>query len=272
MLLINGKPADTIRVEDRGLQYGDGLFETLAVRGGQPSLWQRHMQRLRRDCGRLGIGLPAVQLLKDELLGLIGSQDSGVAKIILTRGVGPRGYRPADTAEATRIISFTAETATTVVDIRKPAVVRLCQTPLGSNPVLAGMKHLNRLEQVLARREWRDEMVHEGLMFDMNERVIEGTQSNLFLVRKGQLFTPDLRQSGVAGVMRGLVIDLAKELKIPLTEGPLGLSDLWSAEGAFLTSSLIGIWPVIKIADHHFSVDSINRQLFERVMIEAFLP
>jgi len=131
--------------------------------------------------------------------------------------------------------------------------VRWCETRLARQPRLAGIKHLNRLEQVLARAEWRDEFA-EGLMCDTEGQVIEGTMSNLFLVQKGTLVTPDLSQSGVAGVMRAEVLEQADRLGIPHVLQPVSVGMVEQAEELFLTNSLIGIWPVARLEAQHYAV------------------
>ena len=104
--LINGAPGDVVAVSDRGLQYGDGLFETISVRNGHPCLWYRHIERLRRGSRVLGLPMPPPNCLLDECLTLIRRhQDDGVLKIILTRGSGGRGYMPPADATPVRILS-----------------------------------------------------------------------------------------------------------------------------------------------------------------------
>lgn len=267
-MLINGKAANTINAEDRGLSYGDGLFETLAVRNGRPCLWARHMARLQRDCKRLAITEPDATLLKSELDQAIDQASDGVAKIIITRGVGPRGYRPSGQETPTRIISFTPSASRNTT--KAPAILRVCDTRLASGSALSDIKHLNRLEQVMARLEWSDLAVDEGIMLDSAGNVIEGTQSNLFMVKNGALITPELSQAGVAGIMRALVADTAKELGIATHQLNFGLNELWSADAVFLTSSLIGIWPVSQIDGQKYSVDAIPLELLARINCEAF--
>ena len=209
--LVNGEPGELIPVSDRGLLYGDGVFETIVVREGCPQHWQRHMNRLQAGCTRLGIQpFESVQLAA-EADSIIKGADTGVLKLIVTRGSAGRGYRVAETNVSTRIMQlhpwpdFAASCSATGVE------VRLCNTRLGHNAALAGIKHLNRLEQVLARQEWDDPGIMEGLLLDAEERIIEGTMSNMFMVSKGVLLTPYLRSCGVAGVMRSVILDLARQ-------------------------------------------------------------
>lgn len=242
--LINGQTSDTLPVSDRGLHYGDGLFETVAVRNDACEFWDRHMLRLRQGCERLRIPVPDESLLAGEAAQLAQGSSRAVLKILITRGSGGRGYRVPDTASPTRILRLTEWPDYPVANAESGVCVRLCTQRLGSNPALAGLKHLNRLEQVLARMEWDDPTIDEGVMQDQSGNVIEGTFTNVFMVKQGKLFTPRLDQCGVAGVMRGVVMDLAHSAGIDCEEHPLPLDELLAADEVFLTNSLIGIWPV----------------------------
>lgn len=256
-MLINGKPGDTVCALDRGLQYGDGLFETLAVAGGRPALWERHMRRLMSGCRRLGLPAPPRELLFSECRAVSAAGQRGVLKILLTRGAGGRGYRPASAAEPTRIVVFHPWPEYPQQWWRDGIRLRICVTRLGENPALAGLKHLNRLEQVLARAEWDDPGIAEGLMLDFSGQVVEGTMTNLFLLRDGALLTPDLGRCGVAGVMREVVMDVARERGIPVAESNLTLQELEQADALFMTNSVIGIWPVMALEGRRFDLDAI---------------
>ena len=249
--LINGEPAAEVSAADRGLQYGDGLFETVAVIAGQPRLWDRHLARLQLGARRLGIVCPDEVVLQRDASRLTqGMAANGVLKIVVTRGQGGRGYRPRVDTPPTRILSlhpfpeYPSAYWTTGVD------VRLCATRLSEQPALAGIKHLNRLDQVIARGEWDNESVAEGLMLDQNGGVIEGTFTNLFALRAGRLYTADLARCGVAGVMRQAILDHCDGQGVPLRLVPgLSLDELEAAEEVFLSNSLIGVWPVRTIDD-----------------------
>jgi len=269
-LLINGTPARVIEAADRGLHYGDGLFETLAVVDGQPSLWKAHMNRLRSGCERMGIECPDESLLLRESLAEIDSEQRGVLKIIVTRGAGERGYRPPVASNPNRILDCTPWPVHLDTRSDLGVEVRLCSVRLGRNPVLAGMKTLNRIEQVLARSEWCDDRIAEGLMFDTGGYLIEGTASNLFLFLRDRLVTPDLTNCGIAGIMRGLVIEQAEKLGIPLSIQNLRLADLKAADGLFLTNSLIGIRPVAKIGDWTYGLEYMDTGLVKEVLSRGF--
>jgi 4-amino-4-deoxychorismate lyase len=243
--LVNGEPASGLPLDDRGLQYGDGLFETIAVRDGNARLLDRHLERLGNGCRRLGIPAPDMEQLIQETESLLANAGSGTLKIIVTRGAGRRGYAPPPDATPTRIIGFSSARPE---NGEKPlrAELTYCTTRLGRNSALAGLKSLNRLEQVLARAELRDVpgSFVEGLMLNDRGDVVCGTMTNVFLVKDGKLVTPLLDEAGVAGVMRETVMEIAREAGIPVSERRMNDSDLGTADGIFLTNALIGILPV----------------------------
>lgn len=249
MILINGQPEDRIAVGDRGLQYGDGLFETIAYRNQTLEWLDAHLQRLKRGCQRLNLPLQDADLtqIKADLNQVTADlTDNAVIKVIITRGVGGRGYQYAENVEITRIVS--SHPFPIYSESHQSGVtVRLCEQRLAINPQLAGIKHLNRLEQVLARNEWRDPTIAEGLMLNTAGELVEGTMSNILLVQKGQLVTPDLSECGIHGTMRQNLFDAALSLSIGVKECKLGLDDLLHADEILLCNSVIGIWPVTKI-------------------------
>lgn len=262
MMLINGQPQHQLDAGDRGLLYGDGLFETLAVTEGRPQHWERHLRRLSAGCERLRIPLPDTALLEAEAARLCRDAQRAVLKLVLTRGAAGRGYRMPLEASPTRLLALYPWPDYPARYYTEGVEVRVCQTRLGLNPALAGIKHLNRLEQVLARAEWGDE-VQEGLMLDTEGGVVEGTMSNVFLVAGGRLLTPVLTRAGVAGIMRERILEAAGGQGIDVEVRPLGLADCEAAEGLFLTNSLIGIWPVRRLAEKHFTIPPMARQLME---------
>lgn len=242
--LVDGVAAGEVPITDRGLHYGDGLFETIKLRGGVPCLWDAHVDRLRRGAERLAIPSPDTAELYSDCLRLAGGVRDGIAKLILTRGDGHRGYRLPDHPHPRRILAlypeprFSDEWGNTGVD------VIVCRTTLGHNSQLAGIKHLNRLEQILARAEWSDPAIAEGLMCDGDGNLIGGTMSNLFILRDGWLVTPRLEQCGIAGTVRRATLGLAGALGFRVAEESVGLVDLRNADGAFLTNAIIGLWPI----------------------------
>lgn len=246
---INGRNVSTVDHRDRGLQYGDGLFETMRVRHHAVRLMDYHLQRLVDGCRRLHIDLPDEHRLRRELAQAAARRASAVLKLIVTRGVGPRGYRPSGRERSTRIVSTAALPRTLSRLIEQPIRVRICQMRLGTNPRLAGLKTLNRLESVLARSEWSDTRIHEGLLRDEDDYLVCGTMSNLFLRRGDLLMTPLLDRCGVAGVMRRWVLEQAPGMGLKPLERRIGMQDLQDAEEVFLTNAVAGPMPVAEIRD-----------------------
>ncbi len=259
--LINGMPAEHVSIHDRGFQYGDGVFETIAVFDGRPLLWRLHLTRLQQGCMRLGITPPPdATRLQEEAEGLCAGARRAVLKLVVTRGESGRGYAPGHNTRPTRVLERLPWPDYPAANARDGVDVCVCRMRMSRNPALAGLKHLNRLEQVLARSEWRNEYA-EGLMLDEDCNVIEATASNVFLVVRGALLTPDLSRSGIAGVMRATVLDHAKALSIPYQIGPVSRDTLDDADEIFLTNSLIGIWPVRRVETRSYTLGPLTRRL-----------
>jgi 4-amino-4-deoxychorismate lyase len=248
-LWIDGVPASDIAL-DRGLEYGDGLFETIAVLDGKPRLLARHLARLAAGCGRLGIEMPPAATLTAELGAAAREPGVGALKLIVTRGAGGRGY-VSDPATAPR---------RWLAALPPRVTVRWCSGRLAEQPLLAGLKHLNRLEQVLARREWQDPAIAEGLMLDVHGRLVCGTMTNVFTVHGTEIVTPALTRCGVAGVMRAALIESFRAAGLPVTERDLEPRELAAAAEVFLTNALIGVWPVRAIGDLVLTPGPVARQ------------
>lgn len=247
--LIDGLASDRLSVTDRGLAYGDGLFETLAAVDGRPRYWSRHLTRLARGCARLGLVMPDEDLLAAEAAQLLATRRQAVLKLILTRGSGGRGYRPPQPAQPRRI--FSVHDWPAAAGAAQPIAVRWCTHPLSLNPRLAGLKHLNRLDQVLARSEW-DEEFDEGLMRDLDGGVIEATAANLFFVRDGVLVTPLLDRAGICGVMRERLLELATAAGLPWLERRADMTEVEAASELFLSNSVFGIRPIARLGERSF--------------------
>lgn len=266
--LVNGHASDNVSVRDRGVQYGDGLFETLAIHEGVPRHWDRHLARLVRGCQRLLFPSPDGELLLSEVTQVCAQVQRGVLKLILTRGTGPRGYRVAERVTPTRILATYPWPQFPDGYYQDGVTARICSTRLGHNPVLAGIKHLNRLEQVLARNEWNDPEIAEGIMLDLEGRVIEGTMSNLFLVHGNALATPDLSACGIRGIMRELILERSEDLGISPHIRPIGLDEVYAAQEAFLCNTVIGIWPIRCLRngrEHTFRRPEVTRRLMDSI-------
>ena len=258
---VDGLPADGLSsLKDRGLAYGDGVFETIAVKAGQPLLLDLHLQRLALGCSRLAITADQA-LIRSELLGYAHAMGEGVLKLILTRGDSSRGYGASPEAQPRRILQASPMAAYPEANALQGIQLFPCATRLSEQPLLAGLKHLNRLEQVLARSEWQDSAYAEGLMCDTSGRVIEGVFSNLFAVRDGMLFTADLKRCGVAGVMRAALLAEAERKLIPTQVIDISLEHLQKADEVFVCNSVYGIWPVRGCADMSWSLGPLTRKL-----------
>ena len=243
-MLINGLHDDFITANDRGLMYGDGVFRTMLVRNGRLLHWQQHYNKLQHDCGALGIECPAKPILDTELEQQIRLRSDGIAKIIITRGTGSRGYAPPANSLPTRILSLGSLPAYPDSYANLGVRMHICSLRLGHQPRLAGIKHLNRLENVLAAAEWNDADIAEGLLLDETGHIIEATRSNLFMVKDGTLSTPDLSRCGVAGLQRERVIAWAKQAGVVCNIANLLLDELLAADEVFVVNSVIGLWPV----------------------------
>lgn len=261
MWLIDGRRATRVPVDDRALQYGDGLFETLAVADGRVRLLPLHLARLTEGCRRLRLAVPSVDLLSGELDRLARGQARAVIKLVITRGSGQRGYAPPSPAQPRRMLGRFAWPVWPRSHYTRGVAVRICQTRLGLNPGLAGIKHLNRLEQVMARAEWRGGRWQEGLMLDIDGRVVCGTMSNVFAVRDGCLETPTVTRCGVAGVMRSLLRREAARLGLHCEERDLDLDTLAAADELFLTNALIGLWPIRRLGTLELRRGPVTRSL-----------
>lgn len=260
MMLVNGHSEHCIAISDRGLQYGDGVFETIKIQNGQPRFISQHYQRLQHSCNRLLIPCPDLELLQAEISTLVDADTQGVLKIIITRGTGGRGYRQPEKLSPTRILSLHPLPDYPSAYQNAGITARFCQLRLGLSPALAGIKHLNRLEQVLARAEWQDfEAVQEGVLLDMHGRVIEGTMSNLFMVKNQVLYTAPLNFSGVAGVVRHLILQQARAEGMAVEEHFFEQDFLLSADEIFFCNAIIGIWPVKQLAEQHYRVGPVTQ-------------
>ena len=266
-VLVDGVAGASVLALDRGLLYGDGLFETVLHVDGRAPLWTRHMARLAVGCARLALPLPDPALLAAEAARVIEARGRLVLRITLTRGIGARGYAPPERAQATRIVAAFAAPDVAAHWYAEGIRLRFCDMRLALQPRLAGIKHLNRLEQVLARAEWNDPAIAEGLMLDTEGRVIAATAANLFAVIDGRLCTPRLDRCGVAGVARAEVM-----AQVPTTELDLDPAALERAGEIFLTSAVRGVLPVAMVAERALAVGPVTRTLQAHWRARGLLP
>lgn len=264
-------------LSDRGFQFGDGLFETIRVDHGELQQFELHWQRLKRGAAVLGIRMPARRILEMRCKSLakpsLPEDESNSAtlpavaalKLQVTRGNSIGGYAAPETAPA-NIYVFIRPVGINQSFWQQGVRVRWCQQTLAIQPVLAGIKHCNRLEQVLARREWQNDY-QEGLMCDTEGYVVEGTATNVFACVDGEWKTPLLDRCGVIGTMRQQVMDWFANNAIAVSECRLTREALMSAEHVLLSNAIIGVWPVAELGGEQKQLAPIADKL-----VEAFSP
>lgn len=244
MKLIN---ESSVPLNNRAFNYGDGLFETIAVTSGRIPLLKFHLARLTNGCTRLQMDFKkedAVELA-DHIKTIAESLGTGLIKVTIVRESGGRGYRPkADAGVDIYLQEFEHLPALSQGQLEAGVEVRECQVRLATQPILAGLKHLNRLENVLARNEWQDETIFEGLLLDYQGLIIEVTQANIFLNIGDRWLTPDLSFSGVAGVYRQYILESANDISESFVVCTLSMDDLEKADACFVCNSVYGIVPV----------------------------
>lgn len=250
--LINGSFDQAISAFDRGFAYGDGVFRTLQIRNGLPVNWPLHYQKLVADCAAIGIVCPSAELLMNDLQQLFpvsafDENETKVAKIIITRGEGDRGYAPPAVTAPTRAVIKSAMPQYAALNYAQGVNLRVCETRLATQPKLAGIKHLNRLENVLARMEWREDAIFDGLLLDQQGHVIECTMSNIFARFDNKLITPALTLCGVAGITRQRILWLESVLNLTVEVTSITLDQLLQADEVIICNSLYGAFQVNSI-------------------------
>jgi 4-amino-4-deoxychorismate lyase len=268
MILVNGHPADTVDALDRGLAYGDGVFRTLRTRAGQPLWWADHYAKLAADCAALALDCPSEALLKQEV-SQVAEAGQGIVKVVLTRGMATRGYALPVKQACTRIVIATPLPPYAHLDAAVDINARWCSLRLARQPRLAGIKHLNRLENVLARAEWDDPSIFEGVLCDDSGTVISGVMSNLFWIKDGELFTPDLSECGVAGVARSRLLRMAERMGVR-THIVRALPDvILAADENMICNSIIGVRRLARLGDVSWPpagwTTTLNNALYEDV-------
>jgi 4-amino-4-deoxychorismate lyase len=263
---VDGRASAVVDVADRGLAYGDGLFETILFVDGTAVLWPRHLARLRAGCARLRLVPPDEAALAADCAAVVADLPRAVVRITVTRGTGPRGYAPPVPAGATRIVAAAAEPVVPRDWYREGIRVRFCETRLALQPQLAGLKHLNRLEQVLARAEWDDSAIAEGIVFDTEGRVIGATAANVFIVRDGLVATPRLHRCGVAGVMRAELIERLGGVD----ERDVEAGDLLDADEVFVSNAVRGVLWVAELGGRQWRPGPVASRLIADLHAAGF--
>lgn len=259
--IINGSFNGAISPLDRGLAYGDGIFRTLKMVAGLPEQWPAHYQKLVADCSVIGIVCPSPELLMSDFVQLFTPDETAVAKIIITRGDGERGYKPPAITAPMRLVIKSAMPDYPPENFTEGVHLHVCETRLAHQPALAGIKHLNRLENVLARMEWNNAniipAIAEGLMLDMNDHVIECTSANIFARFGDMLITPSLAECGISGITRQRILDLAYTLNLTASIEAVHLTKLLTADEVIISNSIYGAWQVRSIANKNWQKQSL---------------
>jgi 4-amino-4-deoxychorismate lyase len=270
---LDGAPSTSLSVFDRGLQFGDGVFETMRFRRDRVDFLALHLDRLQRGLNRLLLPVAMariesdLRMLCDEIVSQ-GIEDA-VIKLIVTRGVAPRGYSP-DLAKSASVILQVFPLDPRGQLHQQGVDVTMCRMRLADQPALAGIKHLNRIENVLARGEWKQEF-HEGLMLSQQGDVIEGTMSNVFFVEGSAstgwvLHTPIIDRCGVSGVMRQVVLQfVASRSGMDVRESAISQARMQQFSAGFLTNAIIGIWPIKSLCGKPFEIVPAIRDIQDAV-------
>jgi 4-amino-4-deoxychorismate lyase len=259
---INGISTEHLSVMDRGLQYGDGLFETIACVDGNLQFWDEHIERMQKGAERLLIDSNTIRFFNDDvsILRQKHNIDNCTVKLMLTRGLGERGYRSPIKQKVTRIVTISDLPVYPEVFYKDGVDACICQHPVSINLRLAGIKHLNRLDNVMARSEWKDEF-QEGLMLDESGNLIEGTMSNVFSVKNNVLITPSLERCGVNGIIRDQLLSIAREQDIKTVVTSMKIAELKEMDELFVCNSVIGVWPIKNIDANTYQVGPLTQQL-----------
>jgi 4-amino-4-deoxychorismate lyase len=258
--LVNGQSTG-VDPADRGLAYGDGLFETMAASDGRIRWLELHLDRLEEGCRRLEIPMPSRNLLAGEIDTCCPRRGRAVVKLIVTRGPAARGYPPPERAAPTRVVLISPWPDYPEANYRAGIAMRSCRLRLGENPALAGIKHLCRLEHVLAQIELRGHAVQQGLLLDASGYVVGGTSSNVFVVAGSEVVTPSLARCGIKGVMRRVVLDAARIIGVRAEERDIAPAELLAADEVFVANSLFGIWPVTDVDGRRFALGPMTQRL-----------
>lgn len=265
MMLLNGVPADSIGLTDRSFQYGDGCFTTMLTRHGVIEHWPMHIERMNACLEVLQIAKPDWTLVHQWLLSVAQPAPKAGLKLHISRGEGGRGYSPTQVTSPNVTISDFNYPAHYEQWRCKGVALGVCDARLGHNPLLAGHKHNNRLEQVMLKAEMEQRGFEDGLALDLDGRVIETTMANLFWVNDQTLYTPDLSRCGVAGVMRRVVLKVAEQQGIPVNVGDYQLSEVMNADEMFIVNSLLGVAPIRQVEQNDFDIGTITTRIQELI-------
>jgi 4-amino-4-deoxychorismate lyase len=258
--LVDGELSAQVSAADRGLHYGDGLYETLAIIDGQPRFWQGHMDRLAAGCERLGLPVTPQSVLLREVQTVSAGRSRAMVKILLTRGTAPIGFKPTAVAESSRVVCAFPWPEVEGNPELTGVHARICNWRLGIQPELAGLNHLNRLEQVRARAEWNDDSIYEGILLDREDHVVSGIRTNIFLVFGDRILTPRLDRCGIRGVMRAAILAAFLE---QCEQRRITIDMLPEADEVFISNALHGVFPVTRVDHWEYAIGNTTRQVQE---------
>ncbi|NRD74440.1 aminodeoxychorismate lyase [Shewanella sp. VB17] len=258
---VNGIVAEQMDPLDRGLAYGDGLFATMRFSDGQVQFLAAHFARLVQGARRLGFQWEATDDLIELLNQIALNQTHGCIKLLLTRGVGGRGYAAPTCSQVNEVVSLYDVPSHYIHWQKEGIALTLSEFRLSRQPRLAGIKHLNRLEQVLIKSMQLPNGFDDWLVLDTDKRVIESSMANLFFITGNVALTPAITHSGVAGMMREQVIYALIELGYDVDVTEVNYGDLTLFEHVFMTNSLLGLVDINRIDNMTYSISPFSDTL-----------
>ncbi|SJZ87838.1 aminodeoxychorismate lyase [Photobacterium toruni] len=266
MASVNGYEQQLLAITDRATQYGDGCFTTMLVERQSVQLWSLHLARLVMSLQRLAITAPDWQQVYTDVAALaLKYPHKGGIKILISRGSGGRGYNPSGCNDTQVIITHFEWPQHYQQWQQQGITLGVCQLRMGNSPMLAGMKHLNRLEQVLLKQEIEKAGWVDAIALDCDDRVIETTVANLFWRKGNTVYTPALLRAGVAGVMRQHVLDILNDLNYDYQVGDFNLAALLTADEVFITNALMTLVPVNQIQTTQYNELTMFKTLWKRL-------
>lgn len=270
MFFVNGKQQQSVSITDRSFQYGDGCFTTILVKYGQPLLLHAHKERIYLTCQKLFMFPPEWNQVEEWIETAIhtsGHQTLALSglKIHVSRGSGGRGYSPKGVGNTQVTIQTFAYPSHYALWQSEGIKVGVSSIRVGLNPLLAGLKHNNRLEQVLIKKEIDDTEYDDNIVTDIHDHVIEMSAANLFWIINNELYTSDLSNSGVAGIKREQVLAYAKQRQLVINIGHFSINEIFKADEVFITNALHGVVPIIQINKKEFTIGAISCALQEKL-------
>jgi len=265
---VNGVATDQISINDRGLSYGDGLFTTMLVSNGSCCLLPEHLSRLQDGIKRLAIAQIDFSQLLEQLTTAANVLEHGIIKVVITRGAGARGYSSL-ACDTPTVIVTTSPLPSHYPALRKKGInVGVSTIALGLNPVTAGLKHLNRLEQVLVRQQIDQEGWDDAIVLDCQGYIVESNLANIFWLKDGTLYTPSLEFAGVEGIMRNAVLAQAQAMNYQISIDRYRLSSVMDSDEIFITNSLMQVVPITMVEQRHYPIGSHTLSIAAAVVIE----